>query len=350
MSKMKKLVFGLLTLLAVSALTVGFVACDNGEKDDKDENGGNETQVVVEGGYAYYPPDQGGYGLELNLYDDGTFYYSQFTSKISSGTYTSAAATGTTSDGNTVLFTVTFGEGDSFGDGVHQIVQDSEGAVYLTNMYDDMSLGTYSFTKQDDYIEEVVRTVAQFWSNDYEVDFITAAFYSDDTYTLDGINGAGQAGSMGTYTVAEAEGVTTYTMTDEADSSKTYTITVGADSSITLKVGETEYPMTSTNPTATVTATFTGTNSWGASVSLICYSDTTCKVQITLEGVMDFADATGTWSYMSTEDMYIFVLGGTSFSAEKGENGAYSFEYTIAAAQFGGEKVTLSYTPAEATE
>lgn len=335
--------------LSVAAFSFGLAACvpENEEADDPDTPGGGTpvtpAEVTVEGGYAYYPPDQGGIGLQLNLYEDGTFYYNQFTMTIVYGTYSAKEATGTDEEGRTIHYEVTFDEGDDFGDETHYIVSNSEGSVYLTGMYDSMSLGTYEYTKQEEPFTEAIQTVEQFWSVNYEEDFITATFYSDDSYALDGINGAGQAGSLGTYTSETAEdGTVTYTMTDGDDSSKVYTITV-VGSSITLKSGETEYTMTSINPMATVAMTLTGSYSWGASIVLTCYDDSTCNLQITMEGVMDFADATGTWSYMADEDMYVFILNGESISTETDGAGTYTLKYKINAAQFGGEEVTLTY-------
>lgn len=335
--------------LTVAAFSFGLAACKPDTEDpDKDpETPGGDTpvapaEVTADGGYAYYPPDQGGYGLELNLYEDGTFYYSQFTQTITYGTYTAEEGTGTDADGRTILYTVTFDENDIFGDETHNIVQDGE-TVYLTGIFDDMSMTTYDFTKQDDLIEEILQTVEQFWSTNYAEDFVTATFYSDNSYTLDGINGAGYAGSMGTYTSETAEdGTVTYTMTD-GDSSKVYTITV-VGASITLTGTETEYTMTDINPNAVVELTLTGTNIWGASVVLTCYDDTTCNVQITMEGVPDFTDASGTWSYIAADDMYVFILNGTTVSAENDGAGSYTLTYKINAAQFNGEEVKLTYT------
>ena len=336
--------------LTVAAFSFGLAACKPDTEDpgkDPETPGGDTpvapAEVTVEGGYGYYPPDQGGIGLELNLYEDGTYYYSQFTSVLYSGTYTAEEASGTDEEGNTIHYTVTFDDQVNFGEETHNIVSDADGTVYLTNMYDDMSLLTYNFSKQEDYLEEVVQTVEQFWSSNYAEDFVTATFYSDNSYTLDGINGAGYAGSMGTYTSETAEdGTVTYTMTDGDDSSKVYTITV-VGASITLTGTETEYTMTSINPNLVVKVEFTGSNSWGAAVVLTCYDDSSANLQITMEGVMDFADATGTWQYMSDGDYYVFVFGGTVYTAEN-TDGTYSFSYKINATQFEGEEVTLSYT------
>ena len=336
--------------LTVAAFSFGLAACKPDTEDpgkDPETPGGDTpvtpAEVTVEGGYGYYPPDQGGIGLELNLYEDGTYYYSQFTSVLYSGTYTAEEASGTDEDGNTIHYTVTFDDQVNFGEETHNIVSDADGTVYLTNMYDDMSLTTYNFSKQDDYLEEVVQTVEQFWSTNYAEDFVTATFYSDNSYTLDGINGAGYAGSLGTYTSETAEdGTVTYTMTDGDDSSKVYTITV-VGASITLTGTETEYTMTSIDPDLVVEVEFTGSSSRGASLTLGCYDGCTANMQITMEGVPDFADATGTWTYMADRDYYVITFGATIYTAENDGEGTYSFEYTIANANFGGEKVVVSY-------
>ena len=336
--------------LTVAAFSFGLAACKPDTEDpgkDPETPGGDTpvtpAEVTVEGGYGYYPPDQGGIGLELNLYEDGTYYYSQFTSVLYSGTYTAEEASGTDEDGNTIHYTVTFDDQVNFGEETHNIVSDADGTVYLTNMYDDMSLTTYNFSKQDDYLEEVVQTVEEFWSTNYAEDFVKATFYSDNSYALERINGVGYAGSLGTYTSETAEdGTVTYTMTDGDDSSKVYTITV-VGASITLTGTETEYTMTSIDPDLVVEVEFTGSNSRGASLTLTCYDDGTANMQITMEGVPDFADATGTWTYMADRDYYVITFGATIYTAENDGEGTYSFEYTIANANFGGEKVVVSY-------
>ena len=335
MMKFRKFLTIGIAALTVAAFSFGLAACKPDPEDpgkDPETPGGDTpvtpAEVTVEGGYGIYFADQGGLGLEVNLYEDGTYYFSQFTSNIVYGEYTAEAATGTDSDGRTIHYTVTFDDSVNFGEGPHNIVSDSEGSVYLTGMYDDMSNATYSFTKQDDFIEEVVQTVEQFWSVNFATDFVTATFYSDETYALDGINGAGMAGSLGTYTSETAEdGTVTYTMTDGDDSSKVYIITV-AGSSITLTGGESDYTMTSTNPMAVIELTMTATN----------------NVEIELAGVIPkFIDASGTWSYLAADDMYVIILSGTTYTAENDGTGVYSFEYAIASANFGGEKVTLTY-------
>ena len=351
MMKFRKFLTIGIAALTVAAFSFGLAACKPDPEDpgkDPETPGGDTpvtpAEVTVEGGYGIYFADQGGLGLEVNLYEDGTYYFSQFTSNIVYGEYTAEAATGTDSDGRTIHYTVTFDDSVNFGEGPHNIVSDSEGSVYLTGMYDDMSNATYSFTKQDNFVEEVVQTVEQFWSVNYATDFVTVTFYSDETYALDGVNGAGQAGSLGTYTSETAEdGTVTYTMTDGDDSSKVYSITV-AGSSITLTGGESDYTMTSTNPMAVIELTMTATNSWGASVVLTGYDDSSCNVEIELAGVIPkFIDASGTWSYLAADDMYVIILNGTTYTAENDGTGGYSFEYAIASANFGGEKVTLTY-------
>ena len=352
MMKFRKFLTIGIAALTVAAFSFGLAACKpDPEKPDEPDTPGGDTpvtpaEVTVEGGYAYYPPDQGGIGLELNLNEDGTFYYNEFTQNIYYGTYSAEEATGTDSQGRTILYTVTFDENDVFGEETHHIVQDGED-VYLTAMYCDMSGGTYDYTKQEEPFEEAVQTVDQFWSVDFETNFITVAFYSDESYALDGINGAGQAGSLGTYTSETAEdGTVTYTMTDDDDSSKVYTVTVSG-STITLKSGETEYAMTATNPTAKLSMTLTGTYAeMGATLTLSCYDDSTCDLKISIAGY-EFSDASGSWSYMASDDIYIVILNGSTFTAESVGTGAYSMTYKINAAQFAGAEVTLTYTPEE---
>lgn len=353
MMKFRKFLTIGIAALSVAAFSIGLAACRPDDPEEPDNPGGDPVtpaEVTVEGGYGIYFADQGGYGLEVNLYEDGTYYFSQFTSNIVYGEYTAEAATGTDSDGRTIHYTVTFDDSVNFGEGPHNIVSDSEGSVYLTGMYDDMSNATYSFTKQDNFVEEVVQTVEQFWSVNYATDFVTATFYSDETYALDGINGAGMAGSLGTYTSETAEdGTVTYTMTDGDDSSKVYSITV-AGSSITLTGGESDYTMTSINPMAVIELTMTATNSWGASVVLTGYDDSSCNVEIELAGVIPkFIDASGTWSYLAADDMYVIILNGTTYTAENDGEGTYSFTYKINNTNFIGEEVTMSYTQEAAT-
>ncbi len=353
--KFRKFLMIGIAALTVAAFSFGLAACKPDTEDpgkDPETPGGDTpvapAEVTVEGGYGYYPPDQGGIGLELNLYEDGTYYYSQFTAVLYSGTYTAEEASGTDEDGNTIHYTVTFDDQVNFGEETHNIVSDADGTVYLTNMYDDMSLTTYNFSKQDDYLEEDVQTVEQFWSTNYAEDFVTATFYSDNSYTLDGINGVGYAGSLGTYTSETAEdGTVTYTMTDGDDSSKVYTITV-VGATITLTGTETDYTMTSINPTIVVEFEMTGVNSWGASLTLSCYDDGTANMQIVMEAMnIDISDGLGTWTYMADGDYYVITFGTTIYTAENDGEGTYFFEYTIANANFGGEKVLVSYTLSE---
>lgn len=346
MKKLKKMLLCVITLLSVLALSVGLVAC--GDKPDdggKDSTGNNTTDVTVAGGYAIYFADQGGYGLELNLYENGTFYYSQYTSALHYGKYSSETATGTDSDGRKQLYTVTFTENDIFGTETHYIVQDSAGDVLLTSIHDSMSNATRELKKQENFIEEVVQTVATYWSNDYATDFVKLEFFSDDSYALDGINGAGQAGSMGTYTKTEKDGAVTYSLTDGTDKSKVYTLAVGAE--IKLTGASKEYSMTDLDPEAKISYTFSGKNDWQAEVTLTCYDNTTCIVNIAMGETVNFVDARGTWAYMQAEDMFVFTFGSAILTAEASTEDAntYSVEYTIANENFAtANKATLSYS------
>lgn len=346
MKTLKKMLVYAMALLSVLALSVGLVACGAKPEDSgKDSTDTNTTDVTVAGGYAIYFADQGGYGLELNLYENGTFYYSQYTSALHYGKYSSETATGTDSEGRKKLYTVTFTENDIFGTEAHYIVQDSSGDVLLTSVHDSMSNATRELKKQENFIEEVVQTVATYWSNDYATDFVKLELFSDDSYALDGINGAGQAGSMGTYTKTEKDGAVTYSLTDGTDKSKVYTLTVGAE--IKLTGASKEYSMTDLDPEAKVSYTFSGKNDWQAEVTFVCYDNSTCIVNIAMGDAVNFTDAKGTWSYMEADDIFVFTFGSATLTAEASEEDAntYSVEYTIANENFAtANKVTLSYS------
>ena len=337
---MKKLFTMFLALAAVAALAAGVVACDDGEKN----SGGTETEVTVAGGYAYYPPDQGGYGLELNLYEDGTFYFSQFTQTVTYGEYSAAEATGTDENGNTIFYTVTF-ENDPFvaagGTATHNVVQTADGAVQLTNMYDSMSKVSYSFSKQDEFIQETAITVAQYWSENFAEDYVRVAFRSDDTYSLEGVNGLDDAGiplagSEGTYTSATAEdGTVTYTMTDGKDSSKVYTLTVGTDE-ITLSDGEKTYSMVDEDPTmmeflvleAKITDNFSDIT---AVITLLNDEGKTWSLSTNYYGTGDNVLVSGTWE--ETNDGIVLTVTEDENSAL--ENDSYTLALNAETNKYG---------------
>lgn len=346
----KFLTIGIATL-TVAAFSFGLAACKPDTEDpgkDPETPGGNTpvtpAEVTVEGGYGVF---EAAYQVDfcMNLYEDGTYYYNQYTSAIYYGTYTAEEATGTDDQGRTIHYTITFDDTVDFGEGPHNIVSDAEGAVYLTGIYDSMSLATKDLPKQDEPYKEVEQTKATYYSTDYLNDVVSIQLTTTMKFYLNNVYGLGMAGASGTYTEeVKEDGSVVYTLTDSDDSSKVFTLTMNGANG-TLEGGDLEapYTMTSINPNLVVEVEFTGSNSWGAAVVLTCYDDSSANLQITMEGVMDFADATGTWQYMSDGDYYVFVFGSTVYTAEN-TDGTYSFSYKINAAQFGGEEVTLSYT------
>ena len=296
--------------LTVAAFSFGLAACKPDTEDPgKDpENPGGDTpvapaEVTVEGGYGVF---EAAYQVDfcMNLYEDGTYYYNQYTSAIYYGTYTAEEATGTDEQGRTIHYTITFDDTVDFGEGPHNIVSDAEGAVYLTGIYDSMSTATKDLPKQDEPYDEVEQIVATYYSTDYLNDVVSIQFTSTKKFYLNNIYGLGMAGAMGTYTEeVKEDGSVVYTLTDSDDSS----------------------------------------NSWGASLTLTCYDDGTANMQIVLAGTMDFSDGIGTWTYMADGDYYVITFGTTIYTAENDGEGTYSFEYAIANANFGGEKVVVSY-------
>ena len=337
--------------LTVAAFSFGLAACKPDTEDPgKDpENPGGDTpvapaEVTVEGGYGVF---EAAYQVDfcMNLYEDGTYYYNQYTSAIYYGTYTAEEATGTDDQGRTIHYTITFDDTVDFGEGPHNIVSDAEGAVYLTGIYDSMSTATKDLPKQDEPYDEVEQIVATYYSTDYLNDVVSIQFTSTKKFYLNNIYGLGMAGAMGTYTEeVKEDGSVVYTLTDSDDSSKVFTLTMNGASG-TLEGGDLEapYTMTSINPTLVVEFEMTGVNSWGASLTLTCYDDGTANMQIAIPGTLEFSDGIGTWTYMADGDYYVITFGTTIYTAENDGEGTYSFEYAIANANFGGEKVVVSY-------
>ena len=337
--------------LTVAAFSFGLAACKPDTEDPgKDpENPGGDTpvapaEVTVEGGYGVF---EAAYQVDfcMNLYEDGTYYYNQYTSAIYYGTYTAEEATGTDDQGRTIHYTITFDDTVDFGEGPHNIVSDAEGAVYLTGIYDSMSTATKDLPKQDEPYDEVEQIVATYYSTDYLNDVVSIQFTSTKKFYLNNIYGLGMAGAMGTYTEeVKEDGSVVYTLTDSDDSSKVFTLTMNGASG-TLEGGDLEapYTMTSINPTLVVEFEMAGVNSWGASLTLTCYDDGTANMQIAIPGTPEFSDGIGTWTYMADGDYYVITFGTTIYTAENDGEGTYSFEYAIANANFGGEKVVVSY-------
>lgn len=350
----KFLTIGIATL-TVAAFSFGLAACKPETEDPgkNPENPGGDTpvtpaEVTVEGGYGMF---EAAYQVDfcMNLYEDGTYYYNQYTSAIYYGTYTAEEATGTDDQGRTIHYTITFDDTVDFGEGPHNIVSDAEGTVYLTGIYDSMSTATKDLPKQDEPYDEVEQIVATYYSTNYMEDVVSIQFTSTKKFYLNNIYGLGMAGAMGTYTEdVKEDGSVVYTLTDSDDSSKVFTLTMNGASG-TLEGGDLEapYSMTSINPTIVVEFEMTGVNSWGASLTLTCYDDGTANMQIAIPGTPEFSDGLGTWTYMADGDYYVITFGTTIYTAENDGEGTYSFEYAIANANFGGEKVVVSYTLSE---
>lgn len=367
MKKIKKLLIGMLALVSVLALSFGIAACDNGNENNE---GSGETPQSVDyhGGYWYSLMIAGGvdYGVGINLYEDGT-YYAISTQVTFSGTYTATETSGSvTIDGTeyTKYYTITLSD-DPFtessngiytGYDEHCIVANSEGDILLTDIVDGpSSQALYNLTKQDDYLEETIVTVATYYSENYATDFIKVELYSDNSYALDGINGAGQAGSLGTYISSEANGITTYTLTDE-DGTTEYTIIVGE--TVTLSDGETNYPMSATDPNtpAEVQLTLTAAAQGWINAKIELYSDNTWTLSMDYTTGYSVA-ARGTWT---TDALYNNVLTvtedeGNIFAEDTYtltvDYDTYEYSATISLtlpAQAGGATVEFTFTQAAA--
>ena len=340
--------------LTVAAFSFGLAACKpDPEKPEEPDTPGGETpvtpvEVTVEGGYGMF---EAAYQVDfcMNLYEDGTYYYNQYTSAIHYGTYTAEEATGTDDQGRTIHYTITFDDTVDFGEGPHNIVSDAEGAVYLTGIYDSMSFATKDLPKQDEPYKEVEQTKATYYSTDYLNDVVSIQLTTTMKFYLNNVYGLGMAGASGTYTEeVKEDGSVVYTLTDGEDSSKVFTLTMnGANGTLDGGDLEAPYTMTSINPTIVVEFEMTGVNSWGASLTLTCYDDGTANMQIAIPGTPEFSDGLGTWTYMADGDYYVITFGTTIYTAENDGEGTYSFEYAIVNANFGGEKVLVSYTLSE---
>ena len=252
--------------LTVAAFSFGLAACKPDTEDpgkDPETPGGNTpvtpAEVTVEGGYGMF---EAAYQVDfcMNLYEDGTYYYNQYTSAIYYGTYTAEEATGTDDQGRTIHYTITFDDTVDFGEGPHNIVSDAEGAVYLTGIYDSMSLATKDLPKQDEPYKEVEQTKATYYSTDYLNDVVSIQLTTTMKFYLNNVYGLGMAGASGTYTEeVKEDGSVVYTLTDSDDSSKVFTLTMNGASG-TLEGGDLEapYSMTSINPTIVVEFEMTG--------------------------------------------------------------------------------------------
>lgn len=338
--------------LTVAAFSFGLAACTDPSKDPDepdtpvgpDDPDTPVAEVTVEGGYGVF---EAAYQVDfcMNLYEDGTYYYNQYTSAIYYGTYTAEEASGTDDQGRTIHYTITFDDTVDFGEGPHNIVTDAEGIVYLTGIYDSMSLATKDLPKQDEPYDEVEQTKATYYSTNYMEDVVSIQLTTTMKFYLNNVYGLGMAGASGTYTEeVKEDGSVVYTLTDGEDSSKVFTLTMNGANG-TLEGGDLEapYTMTSINPTLVVEFEMTGVNSWGASLTLTCYDDGTANMQIAIPGTPEFSDGLGTWTYIADGDYYVITFGTTIYTAENDGEGTYSFEYAIVNANFGGQKVVVSY-------
>ena len=334
---MKKII----SILLVMAMLLALAACDGNTTDPTNAPTNEPTNAPTEapagfsiaGSYKYDPGDQNGLGVEYMLHEDGTYYMDEFTSVVSIGTYTFTEATGTDDEGNKLLGTVVF---DFDAEGVsHNIIEkDVEGVtmVYLCDIYCSLSWATYDLAKLGTDLEETLATIADYYSENYGEDGIHVSMYTDYSYVLDGIYGALEAGSMGTFTKELTENGTVYTMTEE-ETNKTFTLTVGE--TVTLSDGTNSYNMLDKDPTSekAVTYTFTGDviDGWFAA-SINCYDDGTFQLT---EGMADgsqiFVTRTGTYEFAADWSKFTFTFeDGTTFECPTVDYSTWSGEYTLA--------------------
>ena len=331
---MKKLICVLLSLamlLAMSACSLLPFPQDPTEPEDP-TNPEPEAFSVV-GSYKFDPGDQNGLGVEYMLHADGTYYMDEFTSVVSIGTYTVAEGEGVDEDGNTILAVVTF-DFDAEGVSHNVIEKEVEGVkmVYLCDIYCSLSWATYDLAKLGTDLEETLAVLADYYSENYAEDGIHVSINSDYSYVLDGIYGAAEAGSIGTFTKELTEGGVVYTMTEE-ETGKVFTLTIGETA--TLANGETTYPMVDKDPTAQKAVTYTFTadivDGWFG-VSANCYDDGSFELT---EGMADgsqvFVTRTGTYEFATDWSKFTFTFeDGTVLECPTADYSTWSGEYTLA--------------------
>ena len=287
--------------------------------------------ISVAGSYKYDPGDQNGMGVEYMLHEDGTYYMDEFTSVVSIGTYTVTEGTGNDDEGNKILAVVTF---DFDAEGVsHNVIEkevDGVKMTYLCDIYCSLSLATYDLAKLGTDLEETLATVADYYSENYAEDGIHVSVYTDYSYVLDGIYGAAEAGSIGTFTKELTDTGVIYTMTEE-ETGKTFTLTIGETA--TLTAGETSYPMTETDPTAQKEAAqiFTGLVDGWFGVTLTCYTDGSFELT---EGMADgsqiFVTAAGTYEFAADYSKFTFTFeDGTVLECPTADYSNWGGEYTL---------------------
>ena len=331
----------ILSVLLCVALLLAMAACGGPTNPTTQPQGSQpqETQPTepagfnVAGSYKFDPGDQNGLGVEYMLHEDGTYYMDEFTSVVSIGTYTFTAADGTDDEGNKLLGTVTF---DFDAEGVsHNVIEkevDGVKMTYLCGIYCSLSWATYDLAKLGVDLEETLATIADYYSVGYGEDGIHVSVYTDYSYVLDGIYGATEAGSIGTFTKElTADGVV-YTMTEE-ETGKVYTLTLGATA--TLSDGTNSYPMLDKDPTAEKAVVYTFTcdvvDGWFG-VTINCYDDG--SFQLT-EGMADgsqiFVTRTGTYEFAADWSKFTFTFeDGAILECPTVDYSTWSGEYTLA--------------------
>ncbi|MBE6974033.1 MAG: hypothetical protein E7436_00855 [Ruminococcaceae bacterium] len=348
---MKKLICILLSLALVLAMAACTPDTDPTEPQNPTTGAADPTEPAfsVAGSYKYDPGDQNGLGVEYMLHEDGTYYMDEFTSVVSIGTYTVTEGSGNDENGNKILAVVTF---DFDAEGVsHNVIEkevDGVKMTYLCGIYCSLSLATYDLAKLGTDLEETLATVADFYSANYAEDGIHVSVYTDYSYVLDGIYGAAEAGSMGTFTKELTANGTVYTMTEE-ETGNTFTLTLGE--TVTLSDGTSTYAMTDKDPTAQKEAAqvFTGALDGWFAVTLTCFTDGTFELT---EGMADgsqvFATAKGTYEFAADYSKFTFTFeDGSVLECPTADYATWSGEYTLLTVGYtSAPTVTVSWTNA----
>lgn len=339
---MKKII----SILLVLAMMLAMAACGNSgvtptepQNTNAPTNGNDPTDAPTEpagynvaGSYKFDPGDQGGLGVEYMLHEDGTYYMDEFTSVVSIGTYTVEEGTGTDENGNKILAVVTF---DFDAEGVsHNVIEkevDGVKMTYLCGIYCSLSWATYDLAKLGTDLEETLATLADYYSVGYGEDGIHVSVYTDYSYVLDGIYGATEAGSIGTFTKElTADGVV-YTMTEE-ETDKVFTLTLGETA--TLSDGTNSYPMLDKDPTAqkAVTYTFSGLVDGWFGVTINCYDDGSFELTEGMpDGSQNFVTLAGTYEFAMDWSKFTFVFeDGSVLECPTMDYSTWSGEYTLA--------------------
>lgn len=329
---MKKLI----SILLVVTMLLALVACDN-TPDPTDPQGssqptGSQPEAYsVAGSYKFDPGDQNGLGVEYMLHEDGTYYMDEFTSVVAIGTYTVTEGSGTDEDGNPIKAVVTF---DFDAEGVsHNVIEkevDGVKMTYLCGIYCSLSMGTYDLAKLGVDLEETLATIADYYSESYGEDGIHVSLYTDYSYVLDGIYGATEAGSIGTFQKEITDAGVVYTMTEE-DTGKVFTLSLGETAVLTA--GDATYPMTETDPTTLKETAFIFTglvDDWFA-VTINCYLDGTFELTEGMaDGSMNFVTAAGAYEFAADYSKFTFTFeDGSVLECPTVDYSVWSGEYTL---------------------